>query len=141
METANDMKKERLADATYRNVNFVVALMLIVTMIALAIQVSKARGYAQEAAEQAKKSVNNALEMSLNQEEVAEDQRKQLIQIANSIESCVTPKGECSRRQQAGQAEAIGQLNAVTLAASWCNNQGPPITYVELLKCVKGIVG
>lgn len=55
--------------------------------------------------------------------------------ILKAIQSCTTPSGECSKRQRAASAAAVGSLNEYNSWLLWCSQQPENVTHEELTRC------
>lgn len=56
--------------------------------------------------------------------------------LAEDIESCTTPEGECAKRNARATADAIATINEITIFAAACATQGND-TATEIRLCVE----
>lgn len=113
------------ASGTVRNVYFILLVFLLIAMVSLVITFkakdstdTKLTGYAEQLIDLA--STNK--------------------QILQTLLDCTQPEGTCSKRNQAGTAEAVGGINAITMAAAVCADEPESTTVLQMRDCVKTIL-
>lgn len=62
---------------------------------------------------------------------------KQIKSLAEDIESCTTPEGECYKRSQQNQGAAIGAINDFNLLLAVCQKKPDVNTVQEFKTCVQ----
>lgn len=129
------------ADATYRNIVFTVAFLLLCAVIVDIFVAVGSKNAAVNAAEEAKNAAESTEAAQEQDNANAEAAREQILDLISEIESCTTPDGKCAKRQAAQSAEIVGQINAISLAATWCNDQPNVVTYQDHLACAERLVG
>lgn len=113
------------AGKTVRNVYFLLLVFVIIAMVSVVITIKSTRSLDDTLLENQKQILASA---ALNRE------------ILKTLVDCTDPKGECSKREAAGRAEAIGGLNAIAMAAAVCADRPGSITVTELRACVENVV-
>jgi len=61
---------------------------------------------------------------------------EQIKRVAEQIESCTTPEGECFKRGQARTGAAVASINDVVILAAACAKQPNNVTAAQIRACV-----
>lgn len=61
---------------------------------------------------------------------------KRIVEIAEKIDSCTDPEGECTQRGQQRTASAISDINRISIIAAACADRPAQQTLEEIQGCV-----